>query len=173
MKAIVFSKMIARCLSLSVMIFGLLALGCGTDSKALPAGPAPNKDTRNKPVLPTADEEFEKLKGSWKVVGIVSAGNKVPDEKVKGINLSYIFEKDKVTTHRPDRKDNSGRMTLTPQTDPKRLDFYLPGNGRTPGIYRLDGKTLTICLSVERISYPAKFESSEDPKTDLLTLEQE
>lgn len=150
----------------------VLALGCGkqkplADSRADSKAPAGSKAAS----APSAAEEAAGLQGAWQVIAIEAAGDKVPDDRVKKIDLSYLFEGNKVTVHRPDRKDNPGTFAVDPKHTPKRIDLYLPGQGRMQGVYSVDGKTLRLCLSVDERKYPTAVESKAEPKTDLLTFQ--
>src|SRR5258708_8965872 len=71
--------------------------------------------------LTTSDpNELELLKGTWQVTSITAGGKPVPADKVKKINLSYIFAGDKVTIHRPDRPDNVSTFTIDGSVTPKK-----------------------------------------------------
>jgi uncharacterized protein (TIGR03067 family) len=106
------------------------------------------------------------------VVAIEAAGKKVPDEKVKGLKLQYVFSGEQVTVRRPDRPDQVHTIKLDAKATPKRITI-----NQTPpahGIYTLEGKTLRLCLMTEDkpdAGFPTELESKASPKTDLLTLE--
>src|SRR5437773_1942443 len=126
--------------SLSYLVcIGLI--GCGGSSAPNPqvTGPAP------KPVVPTADEESAKLQGTWRVIAITAGGNKVAEDKVKNLNLTYVFDGNKITVKRPDRPDNPGTFTLDPKKTPLRIDLFIQGQGREKGIYEISGTTLKLC----------------------------
>jgi hypothetical protein len=56
---------------------------------------------------------------------------------------------------------NTGRFTIDPAANPCHFDVILEGEGGSfhviPGIYRLDGDNLTICLGNQR---PDEFDSA-------------
>jgi uncharacterized protein (TIGR03067 family) len=148
----------------------ILVFGCGGSSDSNP------KLVRSAPTAtgPSAEDESAKLQGTWKVVSITAGGNKVADDKVKGLNLTYVFEGNKVTVKRPDRADNPGTFMLDPKKTPPHLDLFLPGNGRQKCIYEMTGTTLRLCVDLDRSpDYPTVFESKAKPATDLLVLEKQ
>ena len=160
--------MIRYALVLSLLAF---ALGCGqqkpqTDTPANPKAP-------DRPRIPTTDEEAASMSGVWRVVGIEAAGEKVPDDRVKKLDLTYVFDSGKVTVRRPDRPDNPGTYNVDPSRAPKRIDLFLSGQGITRGVYKMNGNTMRLCLVTDDNykTYPAVVESTASPKTDVLTLE--
>jgi uncharacterized protein (TIGR03067 family) len=159
------------------LFVGLLAVGCGRHpvttphvQGAKPAAESPPADDA------AAAQERAKLQGSWRVVSIEAAGQKVPDERVRGLGLVYVFTGDKLAIRRPDRPANEGTYRLDPAHTPKRLEFAAADGLRRHMVYELAGDTLTLCVMVDERAanqYPKALASQASPKTDLLTLERE
>lgn len=151
----------------------LAAGGCG---KAKPTAAVPEPAPGAVPAAAAKADaaELDALKGTWRVVAITAAGQKVPDDRVQKLQLDWVFDEDGLSVRRPDRPpEPAGRLTLDGTTSPKRLTKA--GGGPTVrGVYRLDGKTLTVCLMTDEnpgAGFPAGLASTASPKTDLLTLE--
>ena len=58
-------------------------------------------------------------------------------------------------------------FSVDPSAMPAEIDFEYGGLGPTPGIYEIDGDTLTLCWGRTR---PERFESPEDPRTALFVF---
>jgi uncharacterized protein (TIGR03067 family) len=148
----------------------LAATGCGK-AKPTAADPGPPPG----PVAAGSESaELAALKGTWRVVSITAAGQKVPDDRVQKLQLDWVFDENGLAIRRPDRPaEPPGRLTFDATTNPKR---YTKMSDIAPSraVYRLDGKTLTVCLMVDEnqsIGFPAGLVSTASPKTDLLILE--
>jgi uncharacterized protein (TIGR03067 family) len=114
---------------------------------------------------------MEQLKGTWQVVGIEAAGNPIPADRVRQLNLQWIFDGDRVTTRRPDRGETASTFSVDAAANPKRMTIGTPP---APAIYALEGNKLRICLVVDEkpgAGHPTAFASKASPKTDLITLE--
>jgi len=139
---------------------------CGCRPKANSPTGAGFKENASDP------QELARLKGTWDVVAIVAAGKPVPAEKVQSIKLQYIFDGDKLTVHRPDRKDNVDTFVIDVSSNPKKMRINRSLTQRAA--YALEGNRLQMCLMVDEnlnAGYPRDLVSRESPKTDLLTLE--
>lgn len=156
----------------TLILFALvLAAGCG---KGTPTGnnPTPAQAPRG------ADTgEADRLKGTWRVVAIEAVGQKVPDDRVKRIQLDYVFEGTNVTIKRPDRPAETGSLALDPSATPGQITIRKNGVPvPIKGIYVIAGNTLRLCLMVDdnpNAGFPTALQSTATPKTDLLTLERQ
>ncbi|HLW64904.1 MAG TPA: TIGR03067 domain-containing protein [Gemmataceae bacterium] len=152
--------------SLTCIMALALLVHCGCGPKAIAPSGAGFKENASDP------QELARLKGTWDVVAIVAAGKPVPPERVQGIKLQYIFDGDKLTVHRPDRKDNVDTFVLDVSSNPKKMRINRSLTQRAA--YALEGNRLRLCMMVDdnpNAGYPADLVSRESPKTDLLTLE--
>lgn len=155
----------SRCAAAAGLLAALLAAGCGKGSPTAPGGPG---------TAPPPAAAADPLKGKWKVVGIVAAGNPVPDDRVAGLGLRYEFDGKTATSRRPDRPGNSGPYTLSAGTPP-RVEMRL-GDPPVKAVYAVEGDRLKLALMVDDrqfAEFPAAVASSAAPKVDLLTLERE
>ena len=119
-------------------------------------------------------EETAKFQGYWKVIRSVDAGKEVPqDEKdptvvrFRGIFVQALEGKESV---------DKFEFRLMPSTDPKGINFrHLKGaqEGEVNlGIYRFEGKMLTICIQDDaKEGRPRAFESKEGSKVKLIVLQ--
>jgi uncharacterized protein (TIGR03067 family) len=106
------------------------------------------------------------------VTAIEAAGKPIPTDRVQKINHQYIFDRDKVTVHGPDRPDNTSTFTIDGTTSPKKMTInQVPA---TRAVYAIEANKLRLCLMVDEnpnAGYPTELASKAFPKTDLLTLE--
>ena len=120
--------------------------------------------------------DTENIKGTWKVESATMNGQDPKDAKGERIkNPTFEITADKMLV-----KFNEGireaTYTLDPTAKPKRIDMTSQGEGdekgeTVPGIYKLEGDTLTICFSCARqTERPTEFVSKEGSDTILLIL---
>jgi len=117
------------------------------------------------------------LQGSWDLQKIVVEGKPFPVE-VTGVK--FIFAKNILTIVPPTDPSESFpkqtlRFTVRPQAKPKSVDTtILDGTEKgwtIPGIYRIEGDSLTVCIPTARgIGRPKDFEAKEGSKLAVYTL---
>jgi uncharacterized protein (TIGR03067 family) len=112
----------------------------------------------------------QKLQGTWKFVSGESKGKSAPEDAIK--DLRWVIKGDKIIS----RGGGTGPLELTfkldPTQKPRAIDLTNPRRQETvQGIYRLDGKTLTLCLGVPGEKRPAEFKTREDLNVALFILE--
>jgi uncharacterized protein (TIGR03067 family) len=158
--------------------FGLLMVlaasmlpGCGGKSKPteLDGPPQAGQQTAGKP----DSEDLNRLKGIWRVVSIEAAGQKVPDDRVLGLQLDWVFDGDRMTVKRPNKPDQPGTLTLE-GTNPKRLTITKTGTPPMRALYAFEGAKLKVCVMLDEnpnAGFPSGLVSAAAPKTDLLILE--
>jgi uncharacterized protein (TIGR03067 family) len=100
------------------------------------------------------------LLGTWIVQEAEFMGKKSPPGEAGKMRLA--FHKDKVTWHfdTPDGpKSFDGTYKVDSKKNPKEIDLSQPNNPKTValGIYKIEGKTLTILMGPER---PKNFEDA-------------
>ena len=138
---------------LALLLLAALLSGCGSRTTSSPS------------------QELEQLKGTWQVVALEAGGNPVPAERVRQLNLQWVFDGDRVTIRRPDRPENASTFSVDAAANPKKM---IIGNPPARAIYAVDGNKLQICLVVDEnanAGHPTAFASQASPKTDLITLE--
>jgi RNA polymerase sigma factor (sigma-70 family) len=144
------------------LVFGTVATGLGLATlgaspfRAQPqqadrtAGPEPREEVRR---------EMLQLKGAWSSMRTVeSTVNGVPQEP-KQFKMIWSIDRDTITDSDEERfASKTFRYTLDLSKNPKALDLTVLNDGLTLyGIYRLEGDSLTVCLSAgER---PKDFEA--------------
>jgi uncharacterized protein (TIGR03067 family) len=121
------------------------------------------------------DDPEHSLTGTWRVIGIEAAGERIPPVHVQAINLRYTFTDNKITISRPDRPEQIGVFEV---------DFagplgWLTLKHQQPPVHaicKVAGDTLQICVMVDEarfLEFPTDFVSQPFPKTDVLTLQRE
>ena len=118
-------------------------------------------------------KEVAKLQGTWSVVSSERDGNKAPDDKIKGVKIT--FQKDKLIARQADKTIEMS-YTVDPAKNPKTIDItYLDGEQKgesSQGIYSLDGDMLKICMH-RSTNRPTEFETKADSQRHLVVLKRE
>jgi len=102
-------------------------------------------------------KELAKLQGEWTMVSLEENGKKESDETVKRYKLTIKEDQWIITTSMGGGKKP---FKIDPSKDPKTLDLVFKfGDKETvsPGIYKLEGDTLTLCRSTEKAGRPKEF----------------
>ena len=126
------------------------------------AAPAPKDDK----------EDTKKFEGDWTFTAWESAGQALPQAALD--MAKWSVKGDKYTFEMGEQKEE-GTIKLDPAKKPATIDFAITsGNDKgkdQPGIYKVDGDTITICLArpgaKER---PTDFKSTEDNGFILVTV---
>jgi uncharacterized protein (TIGR03067 family) len=103
------------------------------------------------------------LKGKWIVVSAIRDGNKLSDEQVNGVTLTFD-----VTGRALVKKGNQllfdGTFKIDPTKKPKTEDATQTSEGENKGkttlsIYEIEGDTLKICSAEPEMDRPTEFSS--------------
>jgi uncharacterized protein (TIGR03067 family) len=114
------------------------------------------------------------LEGTWEVVELVDNGKSVPKDELKIAKI--VFKADKMTLHWPNKRPRDFTCALDAKKKPKAIDLTaLRGAHKgkvNPGIYQLEGDTLTLCLPSfpGEKGRPAKFKSAPGSELSLMIL---
>jgi uncharacterized protein (TIGR03067 family) len=123
-------------------------------------------------LLVTADDtkDATAIQGTWVVESVVDNGK--PNQEIKGDRL--IIKNGTITVQRQG-EEKKATYKLDPGKDPKTIDVSeSEPKQEYPGIYRLEGDTLRICVpSQGNGKRPAAFESKPDSGLMLLVLKRE
>jgi len=117
-----------------------------------------------------AQEDLDKLQGSWAVTAMETNGKQVPLGGVKG---TVTFKGDLMVVDGPGFKPTEHRITLDPSREPKSLDATkTTNNGKNSlGIYQLDGDEIKLCLPIGlRTDRPVDFKSTEGSNLVIMIL---
>jgi uncharacterized protein (TIGR03067 family) len=120
---------------------------------------------------PKADDAKAKLQGTWVIVNLEDAGEKVPENNYKDSTLT--FEGDKVTSKIKDRTELA-TYKIDAGQKPPHLDVT-PAKGERNGktlklIYQLDGDTLKFASTKDGAERPQGFD---DKGLSIFTLKRE
>jgi len=81
-----------------------------------------------------------------------------PENDANGVVFKVEIKGDKIRVIYPDGGELKGTFKIDATTDPKIIDFTLKNRGDFEGIYKLDGDTLTVCISEPDVKQrPAEF----------------
>src|SRR5262245_32219887 len=129
--------------SLSMLLLRLF-LSLGLLSMAACSGSRTPEGTAGAATNELAQQELNKLQGTWRIES--STWNGVPESEVV-LRATYIFQGDKFIVVDLDGNRMEERIQIIPNQDPKAIDCWSKdGKGQaTPGIYTLEGDTLTWC----------------------------
>lgn len=113
-----------------------------------------------------AKEELKLLEGSWLCESVYDGTEKEPTPKKELKKITLAINGDKMV-QKDGEHSESGTIKIDPSQKPKKIDVTLldgPKKGKTGlGIYRLDGDTLTMCLSVPGKDRPSDFPDKPGP----------
>jgi uncharacterized protein (TIGR03067 family) len=110
-----------------------------------------------------AKRELDKLQGTWSYVAFEMNGEKMPDDQLKKMSITYTG--DKWTVKEEDRVVASGTQKLDPSKTPHEIDSPITegdGKGITMlGIYEFKGDTFKVCFDPSGQSRPKSFTPKE------------
>jgi uncharacterized protein (TIGR03067 family) len=119
--------------------------------------------------------EEEKIDGTWAATEVAYGGQFVPKE-VSG-QMRFVFADGNLTISVAGKIDGTGTYRIDPGKQPKSFDV-VPGEGddkgkTLEGIYELNGDTLKICYNGVGKGRAAKFTSTAEAKSLLVSLKLE
>jgi len=122
----------------------------------------------------TAEEkERQRLAGTWQLESIEVGGNKVENDDLKKISLTF---RDGVIELQigPDVKDKGMTFLLDVTKTPKTIDMT-PSEGQDKdqvkrGIYKLEEGTMTLCLALKGDTRPTEFSTQQGDNFVLAVL---
>lgn len=119
------------------------------------------------PARAADDKDLEKFQGEWVVASQVLSGEKSAETKSAGVKL--VIKKTAWTLVSPRGRESKYTYVIDSTKDPKTIDITRGTDDRTsPGIYKLDGDTLTICHPTNRGDRPKAFESTAENRCEVV-----
>jgi uncharacterized protein (TIGR03067 family) len=109
-----------------------------------------------------AKKEAEKLQGQWVGVSWETRGFQHPAEAAQQRKLTV--KGDGWIVKQGDEPENKAAFKIDPSKDPKTIDLtFEQGKFRKMhGIYKLEGDTLTVCLTRDNKERPKEFKTSKE-----------
>ncbi|HEX4146522.1 MAG TPA: TIGR03067 domain-containing protein [Pirellulales bacterium] len=168
---------------------GGTAAGGSDEAAAEPAAkaaPEASDDAKQQP--PATGDAAEtaidpKLLGTWRVVEATTQGHADTQEHLESLDWQWTFGASEITTrwlkrssqppHRVKTLKGNWTYTVDPARSPAWIDQRHGENSpATPGIYRIEGDTLTICSCHDdkKAERPTAFESKADSTNGILVL---
>src|SRR6476620_3769727 len=120
------------------------------------------------------DAELKALEGAW-VLDAATADGMDHTDLFAGMKL--ILKGNEYTIKFAENSDK-GTFTLDPDKSPKWIDIKTgekgPFKGLTlPGIYKIEGEKLVVCLQADGKKRPAEFDAKQKTRNMLLTYKRE
>ena len=117
----------------------------------------------DKPKDDAGKKELDKLQGTWSYVSFEMNGEKMPEDQIKRMSITY--EGNKWTVKEGDKVVVSGTQKLDPSKKPHEVDSLIvegDGKGTTIlGIYEFNGDTMKACFDPAGKERPKSFTSKE------------
>jgi uncharacterized protein (TIGR03067 family) len=113
-------------------------------------------------------KERDKLEGEWTIVSVEGKGKKLPDDYIKGWKLTIKGDQWTFMSRKTEYKST---FKIDPAKDPKTIDLTGKSFDLTkgadveslsPGIYKLEGDTLTVCRTSFDPERPKEFKTTEE-----------
>jgi uncharacterized protein (TIGR03067 family) len=108
-----------------------------------------------------AKDEIEKLQGDWMMVSSETSGKKAPDNIVK---ISSVSIKGDQWLAKLGGRETKFTIKVDPTKSPRTIDFTGPsstGEVTSPGVYKLEGDSLTVCIAGRGKDRPKEFKSED------------
>lgn len=121
-----------------------------------------------------ADAELKALEGTWTIDAAMLAGRDHLDD-FKGMKL--ILAKNDFTIEFAENSDK-GTFTINAEKSPKWIDIKTGAKGpffgrMLPGLYKMEGEKLILCVDSDGKVRPEKFEAPAKSRIMLLTYQRE
>jgi uncharacterized protein (TIGR03067 family) len=121
--------------------------------------------------VPTAPQEFQRLQGTWKIESWEEGGQAVAAADLKKREL--FFGGNVFVFRREGKVHQAGLAKLDPAAAPRTIDLNVregePKGESLPGIYSLDGDTLTLCVQPKGEERPDGFKPEAKSGAILIT----
>jgi uncharacterized protein (TIGR03067 family) len=162
----------------------LVTLAQGAPAQGAPAQakddktkePAKDKATEKAKDTPKQKGDLGALQGVWRVVSMEAGGMQIPVEMLgeRG-SFRMVISGDKVAMVSGDPDGEEGSIKLDETAKPKQIDFVLKRERSSAvGIYKLEGNTLTICVTPSNqgqgAARPSEFKTDMNGKEVFLMV---
>jgi clostripain len=113
--------------------------------------------------VPGTKQELERLQGEWIMVSREVRGEKAPDEMVKQFKLTIRGNQWIVRSSQGEQAPTT--LKIDPSRHPKSIDLTIRDGHKEmvlPGIYKLEGDTLTVCRATATgdVERPQEFKTT-------------
>jgi len=116
-----------------------------------------------------AMKDIDMIQGTWALISGERHGEKFTDEVVKNVKLTFVGD---ILKTQKKNDVTEAVFTLHPEKNPKGIDLDMDGSlGR--GIYKLEGKMLTILHGEIEEPRPAGFDALKSGNLTMLVLRKE
>jgi uncharacterized protein (TIGR03067 family) len=124
---------------------------------------------------PRIQSELDMLKGNWKLISEVAAGQNVQVDATE----TFYFNGRTLVDSIGGKVTDEFTIKIDPSKNPKEIDLIplkQPNMGQTIyGIYKIEGDMLILCANFipQGNRRPKAFESNQNNKTNILTMKKE
>jgi uncharacterized protein (TIGR03067 family) len=121
------------------------------------------------PGLKEDKNDLKKLQGEWQIESWIQLGQKI------NVTGTWTFKEDKYTLDQGGDNVEDGTIKLNQKKKPAVMDLEITGGNcagkNQPGIYKIDGDTLTLCFAWPGVAdRPTDFDSTRENRWILITL---
>jgi uncharacterized protein (TIGR03067 family) len=123
-----------------------------TRTEALPSSPLQDA-ARGKGAGKERDKEL--IQGAWVAASGEAGGEKVGQDKLKQVRITFAKEKIEIVGLMPDK--GTGTFSVDPAKKPKAINIRISDEGDVAGIYEFAGNSLKLCLNTSGGARPTEF----------------
>jgi RNA polymerase sigma factor (sigma-70 family) len=163
-KGVLRAMFLSKVKVVAAVVLAVLVAVAGTAvavRRALADGPAAAKDA--------APKDEEKILGTWAVVSFEEGGQRPPEAALEVTRV--VFADGRMTAKQGEREQEF-TYKLGPARKPKEISLTNDKGVTLPGIYKLDGDTLTVCFD-RGGDQPTEFASKAGTTVVLVVLKRE
>lgn len=121
----------------------------------------------------TADEELDKLQGTWYCIAAISGGKKAPPPDVLDAmrELQLNFQGNILSIKNSPKGDVGSTVKLDATTTPKRLELLSDGRSVMHAVYTLEGDVLILTFQEGVNEFPKTLAVTKDLQGGMLVLQ--
>ena len=129
----------------------------------------------HRPPASTADEELDKLQGTWYCVAAIAGGKQPPPSDVLDAmrEFQFNFQGNKFSIKNSPKGEESSTVKLDISTTPKRLELLNNGRSVMQAVYALEGEVLILTFQEGVNEFPKTLAVTKDLQGGMLVLQKQ